>query len=155
MIIMETVQHTNFLFHLVEVLASSPIWLGACGFGIIVLPIMGIAFIHNIEENNLKKMMDPLAVSAETGIDYEITSLISEIEEKYGIDTHMVIEPIYGEDSDDPKWWCEFEQELKIFDTIEEVKDFFINRKFDAKTITVTLNDEHKQIDWKIGRAHV
>ena len=38
------------MFHLVEVLAASPIWLGACGFGIIVLPIMGIAFIHNTKE---------------------------------------------------------------------------------------------------------
>lgn len=34
------------MFHLVEVLADSPIWLGLCGFGIIVLPIMGIQFIH-------------------------------------------------------------------------------------------------------------
>jgi len=38
------------MFHLVEVLAASPIWIGACGFGIIVLPIMGIAFIHNKEK---------------------------------------------------------------------------------------------------------
>ena len=34
------------MFHLVEVLAASKIWLGACGFGIIVLPILGIQFIH-------------------------------------------------------------------------------------------------------------
>jgi len=34
------------MFHLVEVLAASKLWLGACGFGIIVLPIMGIAYIH-------------------------------------------------------------------------------------------------------------
>ena len=34
------------IFHVVETLASSPIWLGLCGFGIIVLPIMGIAYIH-------------------------------------------------------------------------------------------------------------
>jgi len=31
---------------LVEHLASSPIWLGLCGFGIIVLPIIGIQYIH-------------------------------------------------------------------------------------------------------------
>ena len=34
------------IFHIVETLASSPIWLGLCGFGIIVVPIMGIAYIH-------------------------------------------------------------------------------------------------------------
>jgi len=35
------------IFHITEALAASPIWLGLCGFGIIVVPIMGIAFIHN------------------------------------------------------------------------------------------------------------
>ena len=34
------------IFYIAETLASSPIWLGLCGFGIIVLPIMGIAYIH-------------------------------------------------------------------------------------------------------------
>lgn len=34
------------IFHIVETLASSPVWLGLCGFGIIVLPIMGIVYIH-------------------------------------------------------------------------------------------------------------
>ncbi len=38
------------IFHIVEVLAASQIWLGLCGFGIIVLPIMGIAFIHNTDK---------------------------------------------------------------------------------------------------------
>ncbi|WJZ48306.1 hypothetical protein [Synechococcus phage DSL-LC02] len=35
------------MFHLVEVLAANPVWLGMCGFGIIVLPIMGIQYIHS------------------------------------------------------------------------------------------------------------
>jgi hypothetical protein len=35
------------MFHLVESLANSPVWLGLCGFGVIVLPIMGIQYIHN------------------------------------------------------------------------------------------------------------
>jgi len=34
------------IFNIVETLAASPIWLGLCGFGIIVVPIMGIAYIH-------------------------------------------------------------------------------------------------------------
>jgi hypothetical protein len=35
------------IFHIVETLAASPIWLGLCGFGIIVVPIFGIMVIHN------------------------------------------------------------------------------------------------------------
>jgi hypothetical protein len=35
------------IFHFVEYLAQSPIWLGLCGFGIIIIPIMGISYIHN------------------------------------------------------------------------------------------------------------
>jgi len=35
------------MLHLIEVLAASPIWLGLCGFGVIVLPIVGIQYIHN------------------------------------------------------------------------------------------------------------
>ena len=38
------------IFHIVETLAASPVWIGLCGFGIIVLPIMGIAYIHNIDK---------------------------------------------------------------------------------------------------------
>ena len=35
------------IFHVVETLANSLLWLGLCGFGIIVVPIMGISYIHN------------------------------------------------------------------------------------------------------------
>jgi hypothetical protein len=38
------------IFHVVETLANSPLWLGLCGFGIIVVPIMGISYIHNNKE---------------------------------------------------------------------------------------------------------
>ena len=34
------------MFHLVEVLAASPVWLGICGAGLTVAPIMGIMLIH-------------------------------------------------------------------------------------------------------------
>jgi hypothetical protein len=34
------------VFHLIEFLAASPVWLGLCGFGIIVVPIIGIDYIH-------------------------------------------------------------------------------------------------------------
>ena len=35
------------LFRIAEHLASSQIWLGLCGFGITILPILGIQYIHN------------------------------------------------------------------------------------------------------------
>ena len=38
------------IFHVVETLANNPLWLGLCGFGIIVVPIMGISYIHNNKE---------------------------------------------------------------------------------------------------------
>jgi hypothetical protein len=34
------------MFHLVETLADSPVWLGLCGFGVIVMPILGIQFVY-------------------------------------------------------------------------------------------------------------
>jgi len=38
------------MFHLVEALASSPIWLGLCGAGLTVVPILGIMLIHSKHE---------------------------------------------------------------------------------------------------------
>jgi hypothetical protein len=35
------------IFHIVETLAASPVWLGLCGGGLIILPIMGIIYIHD------------------------------------------------------------------------------------------------------------
>jgi hypothetical protein len=37
---------------LVEHLAASPIWLGLCGFGVIVMPILGIQYIHDKHDKN-------------------------------------------------------------------------------------------------------
>jgi hypothetical protein len=37
----------KFLMHLSEVLASSKIWIGLCGGSLIVLPILGIMFVHS------------------------------------------------------------------------------------------------------------
>jgi hypothetical protein len=34
------------IFHIVETLAASPIWLGICGMGLTIVPFMGIMFIH-------------------------------------------------------------------------------------------------------------
>ncbi|WJZ48043.1 hypothetical protein [Synechococcus phage DSL-LC03] len=35
------------IFHIVEVLAASPVWLGLCGAGLTIVPIIGIMVIHN------------------------------------------------------------------------------------------------------------
>jgi hypothetical protein len=34
------------IFHIVEKLAVSPVWLFVCGMGLTVVPFMGIMFIH-------------------------------------------------------------------------------------------------------------
>lgn len=34
------------IFHIVEILAASPVWIGLCGGGLIIPPIIGIMFIH-------------------------------------------------------------------------------------------------------------
>ena len=34
------------IFHIVEALASNPVWLGLCGGGLIIPPIVGIMIIH-------------------------------------------------------------------------------------------------------------
>jgi hypothetical protein len=34
------------IFHIVETLAASPIWLGLCGMGLTVVPFIGIMLIH-------------------------------------------------------------------------------------------------------------
>jgi hypothetical protein len=39
------------LFKLVETLSQSQIWLGMCGFGLTIVPIIGIMIVHK-EKNN-------------------------------------------------------------------------------------------------------
>ena len=34
------------IFHIIETLAASPIWLGLMGGGLIIPPVMGIMLIH-------------------------------------------------------------------------------------------------------------
>ena len=38
------------MFHIAEVLANSPLWLGVCGFGVIMVPILGIQFVYEREK---------------------------------------------------------------------------------------------------------
>lgn len=36
------------MFHFVETLAESSIWIGLCGAGLTIVPIMGIMVIHRL-----------------------------------------------------------------------------------------------------------
>lgn len=42
------------MFDIIESLAKNPIWIGILGGGLIIPPIIGIAFIHNKEKNGEK-----------------------------------------------------------------------------------------------------
>jgi hypothetical protein len=37
------------IFHIVETLAANPVWIGLCGGGLIIPPIIGIILIHRIK----------------------------------------------------------------------------------------------------------
>lgn len=54
MIIMGTVQHTNLLFDLVEILAKSQFFLFLCGCGLTLVPFAGIMYIHGTDKTNGK-----------------------------------------------------------------------------------------------------
>ena len=38
------------LFKIVETLADNQVWLGLCGFGVIVVPILGIQIVYELEK---------------------------------------------------------------------------------------------------------
>jgi hypothetical protein len=43
------------MFNLVEYLAQNPVWIGLLGGGLIIPPVLGIAFIHNKYKKMEKK----------------------------------------------------------------------------------------------------
>jgi xylose isomerase len=69
--------------------------------------------------------------------DLPIFQLAIEAEKKHGEETHMVIEAVSKDPSkdvsdfdvttEDVVWWVEFENQKKIFETFEEVKNYFLN----------------------------
>lgn len=72
-------------------------------------------------------MIDSKILSLNTGVDPEISELICEIEEKYGHEVHMVIEPIFNNNDDNGfNWWVEFKNVQKALNTFEDVKTFFL-----------------------------
>lgn len=78
--------------------------------------------------------------SAKNLEDLPLMPLIKEMEEKYGVDTHMVIEcmPIAGRESDDPSasklateedvvWYVEFRDEKYMFEDFWEMRFHMLN----------------------------
>jgi len=67
-----------------------------------------------------------------------IVSVAMKAEEKHGVDTHMVIEAVARESSNnldldpalvdisDVVWWVEFEDQIKTFDSFDEVEKFLL-----------------------------
>lgn len=46
----------NIVFHVVEKLATNNFWLGACGAGLTVVPILGIMYVHRIKKSDGKSV---------------------------------------------------------------------------------------------------
>ena len=78
--------------------------------------------------------------SAKNLEDLPLMQLIKDMEDKYGVDTHMVIEcmPIAGRESDDPSatklateedvvWYVEFRDEKYMFEDFWEMKFHMLN----------------------------
>lgn len=78
--------------------------------------------------------------SAKNLEDLPLMQLIKDMEDKYGVDTHMVIEcmPIAGRESDDPSatklateedvvWYVEFKDEKYMFEDFWEMKFHMLN----------------------------
>ena len=70
--------------------------------------------------------------------DIPLYSLIKEIEEKHGEDTRMIIEAMLPDDKeaedygkeipvDELLWWCEFQDQVKVFDNLASVRSWFMD----------------------------
>jgi|11_taG_2_1085331.scaffolds.fasta_scaffold00028_39 hypothetical protein len=74
--------------------------------------------------------------------DIPLYDVIREIEDKHGEDTYMTIEAMLDdEDTEEFEnteqteipvekllWWCEFQDQVRVFDNIASVKDWFLNQ---------------------------
>jgi hypothetical protein len=118
------------IFRLVETLAASPFFLFLCGCSLTIIPFAGSMFIHKKVDKIKKKMTRILS-------ELPISQTIFDAEKKHGIDTHMVIECISRQDipeenngeelEDSVYWWVEFENEIKTFQTFDEVQKFLLD----------------------------
>ena len=91
-------------------------------------------------------MLNPEALSADLGIDFEISNLIFEVEKKHGYKVHMVIEPVFDANDDEQLgWWVEFENDSRIVESIEEMKKYFLEdmvAKGDGPVVELTDIEE-------------
>ena len=90
----------------------------------------------------------------ETITDIPLYDIIREIEKKHGEDTHMVIEAFINDDNvhedleaevpvDKLLWWCEFQDQITVFDNIAAVKHWFLNEvTYDPNYVNVTEDSE-------------
>lgn len=70
--------------------------------------------------------------------DIPLYDIIQEIETKHGADIHMRIEAFADDDNlhgdnettidlEKIYWWCEFQDQVKVFDNIAAVRHWFLN----------------------------
>lgn len=70
--------------------------------------------------------------------DIPLLELIEKIEKKHGQDIHMIIEAFIDDKNlhgdletevpvDKLLWWCEFQDQIKVFDHIASVENWFMN----------------------------
>ena len=81
----------------------------------------------------------------QTITDIPLYEIIKAIEEKHGEDTHMIIEAFIDDDNihedlesqvpvENLLWWCEFQDQIKVFDNIIAVQHWFMNEvEFDPE----------------------
>ncbi len=73
----------------------------------------------------------------DTVTDIPLFSIVKEIEEKHGDDTRMIIEAMLPDDKkaedfgkeipvDELLWWCEFQDQIKVFDNLASVRNWFM-----------------------------
>jgi hypothetical protein len=91
-------------------------------------------------------MLNPEILSTNLGIDFEVSNLIFEAEQKHGHKVHMVIEPIFDGNNDQQfGWWVEFENDSRIVESIEEMKKYFLEdmvAKGDGPVVELTDIEE-------------
>lgn len=89
-------------------------------------------FIDDIEIDEINKLNfdmfldDEVEDVDEDGKQLLMRDLVEDFktfEEKYGVDTHMIIEQLH-----DNNWYVEFKDEKKMFENYNEVREFLLNQ---------------------------
>ena len=90
----------------------------------------------------------------ETITDIPLYDISQEIESKYGENTHMVIEAFINDNNehedlekevpvDKLMWWCEFQDQISVFDNVAALKHWFLNEvTYDPNYVKVSEEEE-------------